>query len=105
MAEAELPITGYLNRLSCRPGGSLEVKVSLREGGPYRVTLERLICGDPNPAGPGRRVEDLSEVFSRDVTGRRQAVAQGSYAAIPAGPVRSGSAACTWTALVAPGRT
>ncbi len=105
MVETELPITGYLDRLSCRPGGSLEVKVSVRDGGPYRVTLERLICGDPNPAGPGRRVEDLSAVFSRDVTGRRQAVARGSYAAIPTGPVRSASAACTWTALVAPGRT
>jgi hypothetical protein len=30
---AELPITGYLDRLSCRPGESLEVKVSVRDAG------------------------------------------------------------------------
>jgi N,N-dimethylformamidase len=102
---AELPITGYLDRLSCRPGEALAVKVSVRDGGAYRATLERLICADPNPAGPGRRIEDLASVFSRAVEGRRQAISLGSYAAIPAGPRRSGGLACTWSALVAPGRT
>jgi N,N-dimethylformamidase len=101
---AELPITGYLDRLSCRPGESLDVKVSVRDAGRYRVTLERLISADPNPAGPGRRIEDFSELFSREVQGRRQAVALGSYAAIPTGPRRSADAACTWSALVCPGR-
>jgi N,N-dimethylformamidase len=100
----ELPITGYLDRLSCRPGEAIAAKVSVRDGGAYRVTLERLICADPNPAGPGRRIEDLSGLFSREVQGRRQAIALGSYAAIPAGPHRSAAEACTWSALVAPGR-
>jgi N,N-dimethylformamidase len=100
----ELPITGYLDRLSCRPGEALAAKVSVRDGGTYRVTLERLICADPNPAGPGRLIEDLSATFSREVEGRRQAIALGSYAAIPAGPRRSAQVACTWSALVAPGR-
>ncbi len=101
---AELPITGYLDRLSCRPGESLDVKVSVRDGSPYRVTLERLICADPNPDGPGQRIEDLSALYSRDLQGRRQAVPLGSYAAIPDGPRRTADAACTWSALVAPGR-
>src|SRR5277367_6698570 len=105
MADAELPITGYLDRLSCRPGEALAAKISVRDGTPYRVTLERLICADPNPAGPGRRIEDLATVFSRDVAGRRQPIARGSYAAIPVGPDRPPAAACTWSALVAPGRT
>jgi N,N-dimethylformamidase len=104
MGDAELPITGYLDRLSCRPGQALAAKVSVRDGGRYRVTLERLICGDPNPAGPGRRVEDLASLFNREVEGRRQAIARGSYAVIPAVPRRAGTAACTWSALVAPGR-
>jgi N,N-dimethylformamidase len=102
---AELPITGYLDRLSCRPGEQIEVKVSVRDGSAYRVTLERLICADPNPSGPGRRVEDLATLYSRQVQGRRQSISRGSYATIPTGPMRSGAAACTWSALIAPGRT
>jgi N,N-dimethylformamidase len=105
MTDAELPITGYLDRLSCRPGETLAAKVSVRDGTPYRVTLERLICADPNPAGPGQRVEDLGAVFSQEVAGRRQPIARGSYATIPAAPDRPQTAACTWSALVAPGRT
>src|SRR3954454_23701417 len=102
---AELPITGYLDRLSCRPGEQIEVKVSVRDGSAYRVTLERLICADPNPSGPGQRVEDLATLYSRQVQGRRQSISRGSYATIPTGPMRSGAAACTWSALIAPGRT
>jgi N,N-dimethylformamidase len=100
---AELPITGYLDRLSCRPGESLEVKVSVRDAGAYRVTLERLICADPNPAGPGRRTEDFAALYSRDMQGRRQGIALGSYAVIATGPRRP-AGACTWSALVSPGR-
>ncbi len=102
---AELPITGYLDRLSCRPGETLEAKISVRAGGSYRVTLERLICGDPNPAGPGRQVEDFSHLYNQDIEGRRQPISRGSYATIPAGPNRPAGSACTWSALVAPGRT
>ena len=97
---AELPVTGYLSRFSCRPGGSLSVHVSLRDGGSYRARLLRVISGDPNPAGPGLRFEDLANRFDRTVAGRRQAVHAGSYARIPAGPQRDAGVACTWTVLV-----
>jgi N,N-dimethylformamidase len=100
---AELPITGYLDRLSCRPGESLAVKVSVRDAGACRVTLERLISADPNPNGPGLRIEDFSAQFTRDFQGRRQAISLGSYALIPAGPRRP-DGACTWAALVCAGR-
>jgi N,N-dimethylformamidase len=100
----QLPITGYLNRLSCRPGETLEAKVSLRTPATYRVTLERLICADPNPNGPGRRIEDLSAQFTHDIQGRSQPIHRGSYAQIPSGPQRTPDAACTWTAIICPGR-
>jgi N,N-dimethylformamidase len=102
---AQLPITGYLDRLSCRPGGTLQAKISVRDAGPYRVTLERLICADPNPNGPGQRIEDLSHLYSHVFEGRSQSIASGSYANIPAGPPRTPNAASTWTALVRPGRS
>ena len=99
-AAKELPITGYLGRLSCRPGGRLSVHVSLRDGGLYRARLQRVIGGDPNPHGPGMKLEDLSHRFDRSSTGRRQPIAAGSYGLIPAGPRRAAGEACTWTVLV-----
>jgi N,N-dimethylformamidase len=102
---AALPITGYLDRLSCRPGETLEAKISVQEPGPCQVTLERLICADPNPNGPGMRIENLAHRYSHAFEGRTQPITAGSYAAIPAGPPRAPDAACTWTALVCPGRS
>ena len=79
MAEAELPITGYLDRFSHRPGETFIAYVSVREGGPYRARLVRVLSGDPNPAGPGVRFEDLSHLFDRTFAGRRQPIRLGSY--------------------------
>ncbi|MGI4802260.1 MAG: N,N-dimethylformamidase beta subunit family domain-containing protein [Janthinobacterium lividum] len=101
--DAELPVTGYLDRLSCRPGEQLEVKVSVRDGGSVRTTLERLICADPNPQGPGMRIEDHAALFSHSFEGKRQPIAIGSYACIPAGPAREAGHPYTWSALVEPG--
>jgi len=104
MPVAELPVTGYFDRLSCRPGGSLAAKISLRDGGPCRVTLERLICADPNPDGPGQQVEDLADRYTYDFIGRHQPISLGSYGEIPSGPLRDGRDPCSWSALIEPGR-
>ncbi len=97
---AELPVTGYLSRFSARPGGSLSVHVSLRDGGTYRARLQRVISGDPNPQGPGMRFEDLSYRFDRTLTGRRQPIHAGSYGIVEHGPARDPQDACTWTLLL-----
>ena len=102
MQGSELPITGYLDRLSGRPGEPIQVKVSVRDSSAYEAKLERLICGDPNPAGPGLRFEDLSTVFRSTVRGRQQAVTLGSTARAP-GPELE-PAPHTWTAIVFPTR-
>lgn len=102
MAEAkpaELPITGYLDRFSARPGESLAVKISVPSGGRYRARLRRVISGDPNPAGPGLQFEDLSARFDAEFQGRRQPIRLGSYALIPKAPKRA-AGPITWTALV-----
>jgi N,N-dimethylformamidase len=103
MSTLELPITGYLDRFSHRPGESFAVYVSLRDGGSYRAHLVRVVCADPNPAGPGMRLDDLSGVFDRSVAGRHQPIRLGSYGIVPAGPVRDARSACTWSVLVWPG--
>jgi N,N-dimethylformamidase len=50
-----LPITGYVDRWSARPGETIDVMISVQDGGRYRARIARVICGDPNPAGPGYR--------------------------------------------------
>lgn len=100
---AELPITGYLDRFSRRPGETFQAKVSLRDGGRYRARLVRVVCGDPNPAGPGMKLLDMADRFDIAVEGRRQPIRLGSYGLVPRGPRRDPAAPCTWTALVWPG--
>lgn len=95
---AELPITGYLDRFSHRPGERFEAKVSVRDGGQARARLVRVISGDPNPAGPGLRFEDLSHRFDVAFEGRHQPIRPGSHAVVPR-PPRRDAGPLTWTAL------
>jgi N,N-dimethylformamidase len=99
MADTELPITGYLDRFSHRPGETFTAHVSLRTGGSYRARLVRVLSGDPNPDGPGMRFEDLSHRFDQSFGGRRQPIHLGSYGVVGASPTRDTNAACTWTVL------
>ena len=69
MTKTELPITGYLDRFSHRPGESFTAFVSVRDGGTYRARLVRVLSGDPNPDGPGVRFEDLSQRFDQSLAG------------------------------------
>ncbi|SDR56521.1 N,N-dimethylformamidase [Rhizobiales bacterium GAS113] len=97
MSEALLPITGYLDRFSHRPGEAFTAYVGMREPGAYRAKLVRVISGDPNPKGPGLRFEDMSQLFDRSFAGRRQEIQLGSYGIVERGPRREAGAACTWT--------
>jgi len=101
----ELPITGYLDCFSHRPGETFTAFVSLREPGPYHVRLVRVLSGDPNPDGPGLRFENLSQRFDRTFQGRNQPIRLGSYGIVRNGPALDSATACTWTVLVRPGLT
>lgn len=96
---AELPITGYLDRFSHRPGERFEARISVRDGGQARARLLRVISGDPNPAGLGLRFEDLSHRFDVTFAGRHQPIRLGSHAVVPRTPRRE-PGPLTWTALV-----
>ena len=96
---AELPITGYLDRFSHRPGEAFSARVSVKGGGRCRARLVRVVSGDPNPDGPRMRLDDCSASFSTEFEGRHQPIRLGSYALIPRAPRRE-PGPCTWTALV-----
>ncbi len=105
MDDSELPITGYLDRFSHRPGETFSAYVSCAGGGQVRVRLIRVISGDPNPAGPGLRYVELADRLDRIFPGRRQPISLGSYAMVARGPPCETTGPRTWTALVCPGIT
>jgi N,N-dimethylformamidase len=47
-----VPLIGYVDRFSARPGERIAIKVSSQLDRPYRADLVRIIHADPNPAGP-----------------------------------------------------
>lgn len=74
-----LALAGYVNRLSARPGETLDFKLSNATGAPVQAQLVRVISADPNPAGPGIQEQPLSIEFPPLDVGAYP-VAQGSYA-------------------------
>ena len=62
-----LPLTGYTDRLSARPGEPIAVKLSNHTGQPVTATLVRIRGADPNPAGPGLRIEPIAALGTHAV--------------------------------------
>lgn len=79
-----LKLAGYADRLSVRPGETIEFKVSSMLASPYQARFVRVICGDPNPAGPGLLEEPVAATIEGLHDSRVQPVHLGSYAAVDA---------------------
>ena len=77
-----LPITGYADRYSVAPGESIAFKVSSTSSEDYEVRLVRVICGDPNPAGPGIREQPVEAAFAGRYPSRVQPIHNGSWARV-----------------------
>lgn len=84
-----LPITGYLDRISARPGGAIEVKVSAQAAGQYHSDVVRIVSGDPNPDGPGL-IYDQQPFGQGAHPARAQPVDRGSYAQVADAPAMTG---------------
>ena len=90
-----LALTGYLDRWSARPGEAVAVKVSSQMAEPYDADLVRIVHADPNPAGPGMKIEPVPSQFAGAYPSRRQAVRLGSYGIVDAHlAVPEGGALC-----------
>ncbi len=79
-----VPLVGYLDRLSARPGEAIAVKVSSQWDAPYEADLVRIIHADPNPAGPGMKLEPVPSGFAGSYPSRAQPVTPGSYGVVTA---------------------
>jgi N,N-dimethylformamidase len=78
-----LPITGYVDRWSVRPGEKINFMIGVRGGGRYRARIARVICGDPNPQGPGYREIPVSWALEGEHDGHEQLMRKGSWIDIP----------------------
>lgn len=94
------PVTGYLNRLSARPGGRLTGHVSLAHPGRCRVRIVRVVSGDPNPAGPGLDLRPMPGLMDVVFDGAHHPAPLGSYARIEGAPRFEPEEARCWAALV-----
>ena len=77
-----LSLIGYTNRLSARAGETIEFKVSSLSRDPYHARLVRVICADPNPAGPGLIENPVASELEGSYPSREQSFSPGSYALI-----------------------
>src|SRR5262249_35038773 len=97
-----VPLVGYVDRFSARPGERIAVKVSSQTAEPYRADLVRIIHADPNPAGPGVKYVGNAAAFAGTYPSRVQPVHRGSCGiVIPATPLALPDG-CTIVVRVAP---
>ena len=99
-----LPLTGYADRLSVRPGGTIRFHLSNATGAEVEAKLVRVVCADANPAGPGILLEPVAAAPTRCGSATEQRSPQGSYARIES-PVRCfGASSFSVTCRVHPTR-
>ena len=78
---SKIPLIGYSDKLSARPGETVSFKVSSTLQKPFKAFLKRSISADPNPKGIGIIEEDASKYFkSSFYKSRKQTFNPGSYA-------------------------
>lgn len=103
-----MPLAGYADRLSVRPGETIAFKVSSRSAAPYAARLVRVVSADPNPAGPGIIEDAVAADFEGTFASRVQPVHLGSYGwiadAAALGALGGLTAAATvWPTSIGPG--
>lgn len=80
-----LPLAGYAERLSARPGETLRFHVANATGAPVRAEVVRVLCADPNPAIGGVRTEPTAVTVRTLAEPAPQGVPIGSYGVLPTG--------------------
>ncbi|MGI9420894.1 MAG: N,N-dimethylformamidase beta subunit family domain-containing protein [Geminicoccaceae bacterium] len=79
-----IPLLGYADKLSGRPGDVIDFKVSSHCSEDYEAHLVRVVSADPNPDGPGMIEEAVAADFAGAYPSRAQPFFPGSYVHIDA---------------------
>jgi N,N-dimethylformamidase len=79
-----IPLVGYADRLSVRPGGRIAFHLSNATGAPVTCRLVRVISADANPAGPGIKLAPIASDGLREIEPPApRTTDRGSYALVP----------------------
>lgn len=97
-----LPLAGYADRLSVRPGETIGFKVSSQLAEKYDARLVRVICADANPAGPGILEEAIEASLAGSYPSRNQPIHAGAYARIDGTHDLSTGSGLTFVATIWP---
>ncbi|MDH4392924.1 MAG: N,N-dimethylformamidase large subunit [Aquabacterium sp.] len=97
-----LPLTGYADRLSARPGQTLRFHVANATGAPVVAHVVRVHCADPNPAIGGVRTEPVAIPVTTLEAPGPQTVPLGSYGVLGHVGLLSQASSCSLTLLVHP---
>ena len=92
-----IPVIGYCDPLSVRPGDTIGFKVSCSGEGAFSARLLRSICADANPDGPGIVEEPVQATLAGEYPARQQAFNPGSYGLVQQGPAVAGDVTLTAT--------
>lgn len=99
----DLPLLGYVDRLSARPGDTLEFKVSSFAAKPFKARLVRSISADPNPDGPGIVEEDASQFFTpQSFASVQKPFAAGSYGIAQNTVIAKPNSSITFSVIIYP---
>ena len=99
-----LPLTGYADRLSVRPGETIRFHLANATSAEVQAKLVRVICADGNPAGPGVLVEPVASPPAVCAAAGEERSPQGSYARIEDARRCFGEGSFSVTSLVQPTR-
>jgi N,N-dimethylformamidase len=81
---AKIRISAYTDRLSVKPGDTLNVMASAEATETMRAQLVRLIHGDENPDGPGFIEQKVAASIEHDWPVRKQYIQKGSFLRVSA---------------------
>ena len=99
-----LPLAGYADRLSVRPGETIRFHVANATGASVEAKLVRVICADGNPAGPGVLIEPVASTPAACASAGEERSPHGSYARIEDVGACFGAGGFSMTCLVYPTR-
>ena len=60
-----IPVAGYADRLSVRPGETIHFKLANASGSAVHARLVRVVSADANPEGPGIVTEPVDDEVTR----------------------------------------
>ncbi len=97
-----IPLIGYTDKLSARPGDTISFMVSSTDKQPFTVQLVRIISADPNPEGAGIIEQKIVSPINGDYPSRVQPFYPGSYGNIKNAAAITGDGSFTLSANIFP---